>query len=39
MQAGCPTIACSEPGDYALFPCWTGIGAGSLMLGVMLLLP
>ena len=26
------TIACTEPGDYALFSCWTRIGAGSVML-------
>ena len=24
--------ACTEPGDYVLFPCWTRIGAGSVML-------
>ena len=28
------TIACSEPGDYALLRCWTRIGAGSLMLAL-----
>jgi hypothetical protein len=28
------TIACSEPGDYALVPCGSSIGAGPLMLSV-----